>query len=176
MALYGAGLVVAMLLAAPTPASEATSAQSAPLASKGSFIAISVADMDATERWYIDKFGLKRVLALPVRDGRAMRLLEGDGMIVELIKDPDARPLKALSPPIERDYLVHGIFKGGIFVGDFNAAIARLKERGVAMAFGPFPATAEQRANAIIRDNEGNFLQIIGDYSTAPESPLKPKP
>ena len=144
------------------------------MGSRGAFIAISVADMDATERWYIDTFDLKRVLAPPVNEGRAMRLLEGDGLIVELIKDPDVRSLKALSPPIERDYLVHGIFKGGIFVGDFNAAIARLRARGVAMAFGPFPATAEQRANAIIRDNEGNFLQIIGDYAVASESPIKP--
>ena len=168
--MVGAGLLALLVLAAPTPASGPPS----PLAGKGAFIAISVADLDATERWYVEKFDLNRVMAPPVRDGRAMRLLEGRGLIVELIKDPDARALKTLTPSVRRDYLVHGIFKGGIFVADFAAAMARLKARGVPIAIGPFPATAEQRANAIIRDNEGNFLQIIGDYPAAPAGGAKP--
>lgn len=58
--------------------------------------------------------------------------------------------------------MVHGIFKAGIFVDDFEKAIGALTDRGVAIAAGPFPARGDQPANAIIRDNEGNFLQIFG--------------
>jgi hypothetical protein len=31
----------------------------------------------------------------------------------------------------------------------------------VPIAMGPFPRTAEQRANLIIRDNNGNYIQFV---------------
>jgi hypothetical protein len=81
---------------------------------------------------------------------------------VELMKHDDAVPLGKAAPSISRNYLVHGIFKAGIVVDDFDKTIAQLKARGIQIAIGPFPATKEQRANAIIRDHAGNFIQFFG--------------
>ena len=50
---------------------------------------------------------------------------------------------------------------------DFDAAVASLRAKGVPIVIGPFPARAEQRANAIIRDNDGNYIQIFGGYAAA---------
>jgi hypothetical protein len=70
--------------------------------------------------------------------------------------------LSTAAPAMTRNYLVHGIFKAGIVVDDFDRTIAQLRARGVQIAIGPFPATAQQPANAIIRDNAGNFIQFFG--------------
>ena len=56
---------------------------------------------------------------------------------------------------------VHDFFKAGIIVDDLDATLARLRERGVPIASGPFPARDGQRANATIRDNAGNFIQLF---------------
>jgi len=45
---------------------------------------------------------------------------------------------------------------------DFDGAVARLKARGVEIAFGPCPAREGQRANVLIRDNAGNLIQLFG--------------
>lgn len=56
---------------------------------------------------------------------------------------------------------MRGIFKVGLLVDDLDATLGVLRSRGVAIAFGPYPATANQRANAIIRDNAGNLIQLV---------------
>lgn len=40
--------------------------------------------------------------------------------------------------------------------------IAALRERGIAIVIGPFPKRGDQPANAMIRDNAGNYIQIFG--------------
>lgn len=89
-------------------------------------------------------------------------VLEGGGLIVELIQHDDALPLSEAAPTINNGTLIHGIFKAGVIVEDFDATVAILRERNVTIAVGPFPATADQRANVIIRDNEGNLIQFFG--------------
>ena len=44
---------------------------------------------------------------------------------------------------------------------DPKKTLGKLAERGVPVAFGPFPAQGNQRANAIIRDNAGNLIQLF---------------
>jgi hypothetical protein len=46
-------------------------------------------------------------------------------------------------------------------VDDYEGALKRLRERGVQIAMGPFPANGDQRANVIIRDNSGNLIQLF---------------
>ena len=94
-----------------------------------------------------------------------MIALEGEGMLVELIEESAAVPLKSAAPQIDRDSLVHGIFKGGFLVRDWDGLLTRLKALGVPIAIGPFAATKEQRANLLIRDPDGNFIQLFGDYA-----------
>ena len=57
---------------------------------------------------------------------------------------------------------IHGLFKAGVVVDDFDKTLATLRSRGVEFAFGPFPARPNQRANVLIKDNAGNLIQIFG--------------
>ena len=122
----------------------------------GAFFALSVADLKASAQWYAGKFGLKTVMQMPKSNGAAVAVLEGGGLIVELVERDDAKPGPSDAMRI------HGIAKAGIIVADFDKTVALLKARRVEIAFGPFPATSAQRANVIVKDNAGNLIQFFG--------------
>ena len=122
----------------------------------GAFFAVSVADMARSVGWYREKLGLDVTLQVP--GSTQVTVLEGGGLTVELIRDPAARP-----PSVSRPELVHGVFKAGFVVKDFDRAVEELRARGVTIAFGPFPATEQQRANVLIRDHAGNLIQIFAE-------------
>lgn len=153
-----AGIVAAQ----QASAAKSAGARDTPFTTRGAFIGLSVADLDKSVAWYTEKLGLRVVMRPPAVDKSRAVILEGGGLIVELMKHDDALPLATAAPAIARNYLVHGIFKAGIVVDDFDKTIAELKARGVPIAMGPFPATNEQRPNAIIRDHSGNLIQFFG--------------
>jgi catechol 2,3-dioxygenase-like lactoylglutathione lyase family enzyme len=128
----------------------------------GAFIGVSVGNLEESVRWYTEKLGLTVIMRPPKIEQSSAVVLEGGGLIVELMKHDQGVPLTTAAPSITRDYLVHGIYKAGFFVEDLDATVARLRARGVTIAIGPFPATAEQPANLLIRDNAGNHIQIFG--------------
>ena len=128
----------------------------------GAFFALSVRDASASAKWYAEKLGLKVVMNLPKADKTAVIVLEGGGLIVELIQHDDALPLRKAAPSVNDPMYVHGITKVGIIVDDLDQTLKRLKERQVSVAYGPFPKSAEQRANLIIMDNAGNMIQFFG--------------
>jgi catechol 2,3-dioxygenase-like lactoylglutathione lyase family enzyme len=130
--------------------------------SEGTFIALSVPNLAASTAWYRDKLGLRVVMESPPQGGAAVTVLEGDGLVVELLQRDASRP------PAGDVTLTHGIFKAGLIVKDLDRTLAQLRERGVEVAFGPYPASATQRANVILRDNAGNLLQLFGDRPKAP--------
>jgi catechol 2,3-dioxygenase-like lactoylglutathione lyase family enzyme len=119
----------------------------------GAFFALSVPDLDASTAWYTSKFGLTVTLQTKT-EHVAVAVLEGNGLMVELIHRDGAVPADKAS--------VHGIFKAGAIVIDFDATLARLKERKVEVAYGPYPAKPGQRANVIFKDNAGNLIQFFG--------------
>ena len=137
-----------------------------PLAATGTFIGISVADLAASTEWYQKAFDLEVTKRIPKTNGAAVTVLEGSGMIVELVQQDTAVALSTAAPSVKDEVQVYGVFKVGLTVNDFDAAIALLRRRGVAIAFGPFPARGNERANAIIRDNAGNLLQVFGPASS----------
>ena len=126
------------------------------LTSTGAFFALSVPDIQASTRWYSEKLGLKVTMNIPASNTPAVIVLEGGGLIVELIQHAEASPLGR--DPV----LAHGFTKAGFVVQDFDRTLATLRERGVEIAYGPYPGRADQRANVIVRDNAGNLLQIFG--------------
>ena len=128
----------------------------------GAFLALSVPDLDEAIRWYRDKLGLRLTMRVPPDQGRAVAIMEGNNLIVELLHVEAARPLRQIAPQIDHTTLVHGQFKAGVIVEDFDATMAMLRERAVEIAIGPFPARNGQRANAIIRDPAGNLIQFFG--------------
>jgi catechol 2,3-dioxygenase-like lactoylglutathione lyase family enzyme len=137
----------------------------APIATAaGAFFALTVPDVDASARWYSEKLGLAVVMRDTAPDKTRVVVLEGGGLIVELIQRGNAGAEKnpAAAPG---DLPARGFFKGGAIVADFDRTMATLKARGVEIAFGPFPARSNQRANVIIRDNAGNLIQFFGQYA-----------
>ena len=141
---------------------QASSAGQPIVTASGAFFGLSVADVQASSRWYSEKLGLHVVMQLPKRDKVAVVVLEGGGLMVELIQNDDAVPLRQVAA--KDNTLVHGIFKAGAVIADFDRTVATLRERGVEVAYGPYPAKADQRANIIIRDNAGNLIQLFGQY------------
>jgi len=129
---------------------------------EGAFFALSVADLAASTQWYGEKLGLDIVLEVPSQGGTAVTVLEGGGLTVELLRHDSARPLATACPGVRDPQSVHGIVKAGFVVKDFDDVVAELRARGVEIAFGPFPASAQQRANVLIRDNSGNLIQLFG--------------
>jgi hypothetical protein len=115
------------------------------MAASGSFFALSVADMTTSARWYAEKVGLTVVMQTPKTNGAAITVLEGGGLIVELIERDDALPLSKAGSGITNVLQVHGIVKAGVIVTDFERTLALLKQRQVEIAFGPFPGRANQR-------------------------------
>ena len=159
-------LAVVALLVTAVPAARAQSSPSGPApapftATGGTFFALSVGDLEATARWYRETLGMREVMRPPKHERDAMVLLEGAGLMIELIARDGSRPARALAPTVTHDLDVHGLFKVGFFVEDLDRAIAGLRARGVALAFGPFPAREGVPANAAIRDPEGNYIQLF---------------
>ncbi len=124
-------------------------------AARGAFLALFVPDLESSVTWYRDKLGLKVVDRPAASETVNVAILEGRGLIVELIQHKDAKPKPA-------DVMHHGMFKGGVVVDDFEALVAMLKAAKVDIAYGPFPAREKQRANLLIRDNNGNLIQFFG--------------
>jgi len=89
-------------------------------------------------------------------------VLEGGGLTVELIQHDDAVSLGQVAPQVKDRLFIHGLAKAGVIVTDFDGTLERLKARGVQIRYGPYPARANQRANAIVEDNAGNLIQLFG--------------
>ena len=153
--------VAVLLLSLPLAASAQTAGEGPFATARGGFIALSVRDLAASVKWYSETLGLKSVMTVP-RTGKIAGVvaLEGNGILVELIQHDDAAARTGTAPE-----LTHGIAKAGVIVTDFDSTVAALRARGVAITNGPYPARPSQRANLMFRDNEGNYIQILGPYA-----------
>ena len=88
----------------------------APITASGSFFALSVADLDASAKWYASTFDMTVAMHVPKQGNAAVTVLKGNGMIVELVQLDDAKSLSAAAPGITDPMHVHGIAKAGILV------------------------------------------------------------
>ena len=157
-----AGLLLALAVAGPLRISPAQQGNETPFTTAGAFLALSVSDVAASAKWYREKLGMRVVLEPPRSNDAAVIVLEGGGLIVELLQHKDAKSLAATAPGVRENYKIHGFFKSGLIVEDFDRTVATLRARGVEIAFGPFPKSSTQRANVIVRDNAGNLIQFFG--------------
>jgi catechol 2,3-dioxygenase-like lactoylglutathione lyase family enzyme len=156
-------LLPALWLLLPTSLTAQSAAQdSMPVAGSGSFFAVSVADLDASVRWYSEKLGLRVILRPPRSGPYAVAILEGPGLVVELLQLDQARPFSGSGAGGPGREAVHGLFKAGALIDGFDRIVALLRARGVEIVAGPFPARDGQRANLIFRDNAGNLIQLLG--------------
>lgn len=155
LGLLSLSVVVTLPLSGQAPA--ATSKQPVLTVNAGAFVAISVLDLDATTKWYVDKLGLSVVQQMPRTDATraSATILRGGGLMVELVRQDE------VSARAERPWTA-GIFKVGVTVDDFEGTLSALRARGIEIAYGPYPRRGDQPANLIIRDNEGNLIQVFG--------------
>ena len=131
---------------------------------QGGYVALSVADLDASAKWYAETFDLAIVRdhsQSPDKKATAT-ILNGHGLIIELIQHADAMPLNRAAPALSRAFQVHGIFKAGIVVDDLDATFTELTARKVEIAFPIFADSALATRTFAIRDNSGNVLQFFG--------------
>jgi len=151
---------ICILLSVTLPALALGQSAPAQFTTTGAFFALSVPDLAASTRWYSEKLGLRIVMRSA--NGVPVNVLEGGGLIVELVQRDGARsPRDAMSADSPPD-LVRGIFKVGVIVEDFDGTVARLRAKGVEIVLGPYPPTPEQRANMLVKDNAGNLIQFFG--------------
>ncbi len=94
-----------------------STAKPAVVVASGAFFALSVADLKAIA--HSEKLGLKVVMETPKKDKSAVTVLEGQGLIVELIQNDDAMPLSKAAPAAKDPLYDHGVFKAGVMVDDF---------------------------------------------------------
>jgi catechol 2,3-dioxygenase-like lactoylglutathione lyase family enzyme len=134
------------------------------LKASGGFVAITVPDLDASAKWYVERLGLKIVKNHAMRPDNkaAVTILQGNGFAVELIWLADAAPLAKIAPQAKGPQDIYGILKSGIFVDDLDATLAELKSRNVTVAFDTFYDKSMDCRMFAIRDNNGNMLQFLG--------------
>ena len=157
-----AGALLWMALSGPSGTGGAARQNPAFQQVSGAFLAVSVKDLNASVSWYAAAFDLKVVMSSGEAGSAQVKVLEGNGLIVELIQLPSAVPLAKAAPAVKDKQSLHGLFKAGAIVADFDRLVATLRARRVEIAYGPFPRRDTQRANVIVRDNEGNLLQFFG--------------
>lgn len=130
------------------------------------FFAVSVPDVEAAADWYARVFGMEVEKSIDTEDGSvAIRILAAEHLTVEILQHGDARPLSALKPDVEKSYLLHGIFKVGLQVSDFDGALARLRATGVELVGEPIDDLEGGVRFVLFRDVAGNLLQLFGELA-----------
>jgi catechol 2,3-dioxygenase-like lactoylglutathione lyase family enzyme len=134
-----------------------------PFTVQGAFVGLFVSDLEASTTWYRETFGLDVVMDTPwsAQTQAAARVLQANGLTVELVQQDGAISPRTLIPAGQRGYML-GVMKAGFVVDDFDGAVAALRAKRVEIVAGPFPKRPTQPANVLFRDNAGNLLQILG--------------
>ncbi len=131
-----------------------------------SFFAVQVRDDSAAADWYRRAFGLAEVRHSEAADGRySIRLLKRGGLTVELIRFGAA--VEAADPRL-------GLFKSGFHVDDIDAAYAWLAELGTKLDQRISSDEVLGSRTFVLRDPEGNRLQIFSTADPAQSSAATP--
>jgi hypothetical protein len=103
-------VLVCALAAATAAGSRAQAKPTAVMTSRGGFFALSVADMKASGVWYVEKLGLAVAMEEAAAAGHpGVTVLEGGGLIVELIQNADATPHDRISGRTSSSATMRGI-------------------------------------------------------------------
>ena len=126
--------LIAMFIGLVASAAQGTGGAAPPqkpvLTSTGAFFALSVPDIQASGRWYSEKLGLAVTMRPPREGPGEVMVLEGGGLIVELIQHDEGLALTKLVSPVDDAVKIHGFFKAGVLVADIDATRRMLEARG----------------------------------------------
>ncbi|MDI5967082.1 VOC family protein [Streptomyces sp. SL13] len=126
-------------------------------------VSISVADLDAQQRWYQEALGLDEVVEcfeLPEPPVRTTVLRGSGGLQVELIERAGSGRVREFDDPLDasRD---RGYGHWAIAVDDLAHAFAHLTEAGGTPVWPPAPAVRPGARFAYVKDPEGNLIELI---------------
>ena len=133
------------------------------------FVALSVADAPASARWYQEAFGLRVLDDFKLDDGGHIVILRSDALLVEIVQIPIAKSPGAGG--IKNPHLTHGIFKVGFHVADLERAVARLRAMEAEFETGIIDDAKHGLRFALLRDPEGNYVQLFGTPKPAQVKP-----
>ena len=126
----------------------------------GSFLALSVVDIDRQVAWYRDTLGFEVRNQGDALNGTVRFAILHQGFtMLEIIQHRDARDGGI---PRKDSHLIHGIFKAGFLVSDIDYAYATLSSRRVRFEYELGKPDQSTYRSFGLRDPEGNLLQIFG--------------
>lgn len=162
MSKWGCVLLMACFSAGLLNAKDTASQSAVMNHASGSFIALSTPNESKTARWYQDKFGFQMVKEGQMGKDQRFALLRFDNNILELIENPEARPLAKAVPGIKDPFEVHGIFKTGFTVDKLDEVFETLERNGVKIDFHITQLNDLGVRAFGVRDIDGNLIQIFG--------------
>ena len=131
--------------------------------SPGSFIALSVANLERVVTWYCDTLGF-HVFSIDTISNKTIRfaLLQHGNALIEFLQSLDAKPRVQVAPQTTDSYQIHGFFKSGFVIQDIDAAYHHMQSLGVNFEYKLIhPPNGPYRSFGL-RDPEGNLLQFFG--------------
>lgn len=142
-----------MKLLAVTAASLVVAVAHAASPSPRAFIAVEVASIDASARWYADVFDAQVVNSFS-REKYEQRILRSSDVILELVQ---RKPPFPAGPEQQL-----GLMKAGIVIDDIDARVERWRAKGVEFVGRRIHDEALGLDTILIRDPDGNLLQVFG--------------
>ena len=136
---------------------------SLPAASRFHHVSLSVADLDAAERWYQQALGLTDVIErfeLPEPAVRTVVLQGASGLRVELIERAASVRARTATDPLDAA-LAQGYGHWAIEVDDLDQTFAYLTAAGGQSVWPPAAAVQPGARFAYVMDPEGNLLELI---------------
>jgi catechol 2,3-dioxygenase-like lactoylglutathione lyase family enzyme len=125
-------------------------------------VGLSVADLDAEQRWYRSNLGLNEVVErvqLPEPPVRTVVLRAPSGLRLELIELAGSEPSSADNPLDAARTQTSGHL--ALEVDDLDAAFSELTAAGAHPVSPPAPAASPGIRFAYVQDPEGNLLELI---------------
>lgn len=125
-------------------------------------VGLSVADLDAEQRWYQSNLGLDEVVErvqLPEPPVRTVVLRAPSGLRLELIELAGSEPSSADNPLEAARTQTYGHL--ALEVDDLDTAFSELSAAGAHPVSPPAPGASPGMRFAYVQDPEGNLLELI---------------
>ena len=126
-------------------------------------VCLSVADLDAQQRWYRQALGFTEVIEqfkLPEPPVRTAVLQAASGIRVELIERAGSRRGEVLGDPLDTAR-AQGYGHWALEVDDLDDAYGRLTQVGAEAVWPPADAVQPGARFAYVKDPEGNLIELI---------------
>jgi catechol 2,3-dioxygenase-like lactoylglutathione lyase family enzyme len=127
-----------------------------------SFFALIIEDLDTSINWYSDVLGFNLIQKNEFTEsGFSQANLHQSNTSLELIQLQSAISLKENLPNYTSKTRVHGIFKIGFTLAEFDIRIAHLKEKEVEFHGNIVRDKLSGKRMVIIKDPDGNKIQLF---------------